>query len=422
MSMRFALVLAVLVVLSACIVQTPEGKILNIKFVSETEYIAGDTGQVIIDVRDDQMNVVQVPCTASIWYPNKTVFIANQLMTQNAIGVNQSGSQYVTFAVPSIEGTYEYQATCSYSSENYTYAKSFHVSSATRTILDALSKVQFISEGVDETRTDKWNVNSWRLEGNGTITGASCTIKEAPLFASQTLPPSGVTLPEACGVYSGAMSTTYNSYASNILGLYNLSQCWKGSPRNCATPGGVGDTGESEIYTVPSGGQALLLFYNRSTTNKGIRQYADMGAMDASQFSLLDCGYTQTVQPAWVEATGDPANVNNSVGNAFCIVLDEGFKAKTRTTYRQDCVSIGCMILYDASVWIGCDGGTFIQNSDKWFGFHWYSNHTYFASGNNYEINCDAQYSLNNITYTYAGLRQYVYVNNEGRIRAVTTK
>jgi hypothetical protein len=78
----------------------------------------------IYDIINGTSITEAVDCKASIWFPDKTLYIEEQQMI---LGPNGNG--YVMFPVPSIEGVYEYQARCSIvpGSDNVA-SKSFHVS------------------------------------------------------------------------------------------------------------------------------------------------------------------------------------------------------------------------------------------------------------------------------------------------------
>ena len=63
-----------------------------------------------------------VPCNASVWYPDKTLFIDRERML---LGTNGNG--FINFTVPSIDGVYEYQSSCSIGAKDLIASKSFHV-------------------------------------------------------------------------------------------------------------------------------------------------------------------------------------------------------------------------------------------------------------------------------------------------------
>jgi hypothetical protein len=67
-------------------------------------------------------------CNASVWYPDKSLFIDNQMMyfSSNQSGVS-NGNAFIYFTVPTIEGVYEYQSTCAIDNKALVASKSFHV-------------------------------------------------------------------------------------------------------------------------------------------------------------------------------------------------------------------------------------------------------------------------------------------------------
>jgi hypothetical protein len=95
----------------------------SIGFVSGTEYRWGETGQIIVEVRDRNGNPVQSGCNASIYYPNKTAYISNYSMVSSGA----SGNSYMSFTVPNVTGIFEYQAKCVAMGRLQVASKSFHV-------------------------------------------------------------------------------------------------------------------------------------------------------------------------------------------------------------------------------------------------------------------------------------------------------
>jgi len=80
-----------------------------ISFVSGTEYQIGERGSTIISVTDVFGNPVSADwCNVTIYYPDKTVFVDNQPMTQGGA----SGSWYYEFTVPNQLGNYEQYVVC----------------------------------------------------------------------------------------------------------------------------------------------------------------------------------------------------------------------------------------------------------------------------------------------------------------------
>lgn len=106
-------------------------------FVSGTEYNIGESGQVIVEVRDQQGSSVATNCTVSVWYPDKTLFLSQQ--GQSSV----TGNPYINFTVPAVTGVYEYQANCTLSGNRYAVAsKSFHVSEFQNETLTKLRRIR----------------------------------------------------------------------------------------------------------------------------------------------------------------------------------------------------------------------------------------------------------------------------------------
>ena len=94
-----------------------------LQFVSGTEYVSGELGQVIVEARFLNGSSALGSCTLLSWYPDKSLFFS--------VGGNLSvsGNVYTEFVVANVTGVYEYQAQCTYTNgKNGTISKSFHVS------------------------------------------------------------------------------------------------------------------------------------------------------------------------------------------------------------------------------------------------------------------------------------------------------
>lgn len=111
--------------------------------VSHTEYRFSEPGQIVARLVDFQGNPVVVNnCTATILYPDKSIFVNAALMTESA---NISGDHYYSFTTPAgPEGVYEYQAECTYAAgaKTASVTNSFHLSSAFTSVLGNLTSVQ----------------------------------------------------------------------------------------------------------------------------------------------------------------------------------------------------------------------------------------------------------------------------------------
>jgi len=82
----------------------------SVKFISGTEYQQGEVGQVIVRVVNAWgMPITADYCNVTVYYPDKTVFIDNQPMTQGGA----PGSWYYIFTTPFTHiGVYEEYVVC----------------------------------------------------------------------------------------------------------------------------------------------------------------------------------------------------------------------------------------------------------------------------------------------------------------------
>ena len=112
---------------------------ISSEIVSQTEYIPGDEGQVIGELKYVLTGAtVPATCYASVYYPNKTIVFYEQTMTNNAFGTH-----FLNFTVPSIEGVYEYQTKCDVGAAlNITRSKAFHVSGGFRQIVEEINSTK----------------------------------------------------------------------------------------------------------------------------------------------------------------------------------------------------------------------------------------------------------------------------------------
>ncbi len=139
---------------------------VEVQITSRTEYVPGDAGQVITEVRYLLSNdPAPAMCYASVYYPNKNVLFVDQLM------VNQSfGTHYYEFDVPMVEGVYEYQTSCDLGTRNVTRSKAFHVSSSFRLLNDTISSQQsFISEGTVNAKIGKTAASTWTVVSQASV-------------------------------------------------------------------------------------------------------------------------------------------------------------------------------------------------------------------------------------------------------------
>lgn len=100
-----------------------ETPILN--FVSGTEYKPGQEGQVIVEARyrNGTSAINSTNCFASVWYPDKSIFINNTMMNLS----DSNGNAFINFTIPDTDGVYEYQSTCTVGFNDITASHSFHV-------------------------------------------------------------------------------------------------------------------------------------------------------------------------------------------------------------------------------------------------------------------------------------------------------
>jgi len=111
-----------------------------ISFVSGTEYQIGEAGSTIISVTNAFGQPVSANwCNITIYYPDKTVFIDNQPMTQGGA----PGSWYYEFTVPNQLGNYEQYVVCEVSTITGTRQiaarKAFHAQQTLTTVNETMS-------------------------------------------------------------------------------------------------------------------------------------------------------------------------------------------------------------------------------------------------------------------------------------------
>jgi len=150
---------------------------IGMEITSRTEYIGGDVGQVLTDVRFAISNMpAPATCWASAIYPDKTAMFTNEPMSGTLLGTYN-----YSFIVPIIEGVYEYQAICEVSpGRNVTRSKAFHVSSAFRLLSELIQdQVRFIDQSMDLQRHDQPVVASWKLDSTEdvNITSVNCWVE-----------------------------------------------------------------------------------------------------------------------------------------------------------------------------------------------------------------------------------------------------
>jgi hypothetical protein len=108
-----------------------------LRFVSGTEYISGETGQVIVRLSDTNGNPINnAMCNVSILYPDKSYFLVDFPLVPSS----EPGNYYAQFTTPTLTGIYEETAKCAVISNNkensLTISSSFHVSVALNFIVE----------------------------------------------------------------------------------------------------------------------------------------------------------------------------------------------------------------------------------------------------------------------------------------------
>jgi len=106
------------------------------KFVSGTEYQAGEVGQTVVRLHDSRgVGVASDYCNVSIWYPDKTVWEENTTMLSGGA----DGSWYLEWTTPNVIGVYEEYAECVLGAKTYGVSSSFHVSQTLTALNESLS-------------------------------------------------------------------------------------------------------------------------------------------------------------------------------------------------------------------------------------------------------------------------------------------
>lgn len=131
-----AIALITISVLAICgaVVYATTSASSRLVFISGTEYTTGEGGQTIVRVT----TAAGIPlsangCNVTIWYPNKTIWVDTQAMTQGGT----AGSWYYTWTAENVTGSYEEYAVCTVGAANKEVGagSSFHVSEALTTII-----------------------------------------------------------------------------------------------------------------------------------------------------------------------------------------------------------------------------------------------------------------------------------------------
>jgi len=129
------------------------------KMVSHSEYATGDNGQIIARLVDWKGDAIVVDaCYASIYYPNKTLYVDNLNMTDGGF----TGDHYYNFVAPAVEGVYEYQARCEYTlgiTYNASVTNSFQVVPAYNKIDVMEEQISYVVSGVAAINVTVLSIN-----------------------------------------------------------------------------------------------------------------------------------------------------------------------------------------------------------------------------------------------------------------------
>jgi hypothetical protein len=100
----------------------------KVQWVSHTEYWSGDHGSTIVRLADYRGRPYSVDeCRVTILYPDKTIFIDDQPMSESGI----AGNWFRTDLLPPVLGTYEQEVTCTYGQGGeIKTSQSFHLNPA----------------------------------------------------------------------------------------------------------------------------------------------------------------------------------------------------------------------------------------------------------------------------------------------------
>jgi hypothetical protein len=137
-----------------------------IRFVSGTEYISGEFGQVIVRLADKDGNpIINADCNATVLYPDKSYFLLDYPLGPSS----QPGNYYAEFTTPTITGIYEETVKCAAVSKNkhkeVFISSSFHVSVALNFIVemsalqaeryrDLVARLNQTSANINDTRKE----------------------------------------------------------------------------------------------------------------------------------------------------------------------------------------------------------------------------------------------------------------------------
>ena len=192
---------------------------VSLVFISGTEYVSGQVGKVIVELRDKNYNSINTAsCNVGFILPTDSSDV-NILPiigagTMYYVGAPLTGGYVYNFTAPSSPGVYQYIVQCTNSTKTYRQTKSFHVSSPENLV--------WIGEGPEVVKYGQSAEFSWRLDSpnDWSITDAKCGVYNND------------------GVYSGIGTFFYESAETNITEDWSEYQCCNYAP-TCLLPSSV---------------------------------------------------------------------------------------------------------------------------------------------------------------------------------------
>lgn len=189
-------------------------------FISGTEYTPGQSGKIIVELRDRFYNSISTAsCNVGFLLPSDSgdaniLPVVGGTGTMSFVGSSTVGSYVYNFTAPSNPGVYQYIVACVNSTKTYRQTKSFHVSSPENLV--------WIGEGPEAVKLGQSAEFSWRLDSpnDWTIVDAKCGV-----YDNQ-------------GIYSGIGTFLYESAESNVSEDWSAYQCCNYNP-SCSLPSSV---------------------------------------------------------------------------------------------------------------------------------------------------------------------------------------
>lgn len=424
----------------------------SMQFVSGTEYYPGDAGEVAVMVTDYQGNPVTASyaCNYTVYYPNKTIFVQ-----ANMTGLTSEGTRYGTFTVPGDYGVYEYVATCTSGPKKVTAAKSFHVGTATDTLLNETKRsVSFIATGTSEVRQGTWAKNEWKIVSEYLTNISSVACRVDPIDSGTILSfsddfnrangPTGNGWSQT--KYAAGTMLTFDSLVSGNRLLQQLRELaaqysWVVEDRNLTFfPGKFYGTIQAVENSNPGSDFAVGyygFFYYNATGGLVGKVYLDA----KSSIGFNNCGGNPIPDGGDSCGVSDCANANvvcveqSYVGfglKEFDVDIDELARTKftpdpnghvlMRIGSQNRGLGTKVQIAFDnVNVLATINGTEYYDVANQRFGFTWDASRDVVESGHNYQVTCGAMYDVLGSRDTQ-DVRQFVLVNVPKRISAVVVK